>query len=172
MECFPTPNFWHERWCCSHWPLPVYCTLLLFATFIDTRGLEQFLLSLGTFLGKSFQPNFLTPALALQSVTFRWSSWQTKICFILPEFLLNQILLTNIFFDQDFLPNFLLKKIGLPFLQTYHTNTTKPNLPNQTKPTEPNIPNQTYQTNRTKRIKPNVPNQTYQIKCTKPNLHF
>ena len=43
LESFSTQNFWLERWCCRWWPLPICCTILLFATFIDTWGLGHFL---------------------------------------------------------------------------------------------------------------------------------
>ena len=46
----------------------------------------------------------------------------------------------------------------------YQRETTKLNLPNQTRPTRPNLPNQTYQT---KSTKSSLPNQTYQTEPIK-----
>ena len=91
FESPSTPNFWHKRRSCS-WSLsplvPICWTMLPFATFIDTRGLEHcweshvtFWESHGTFSGKSFQPNFLARAPALQSVAF-----SSHICFTLLPF--------------------------------------------------------------------------------------
>ena len=55
FESPSTPNFWHKCWCCSWSPLvPICWTMLPFATFIDTRGLEHCWESHGTFLGRSW----------------------------------------------------------------------------------------------------------------------
>ena len=143
------------------------------------------------FRKKSFHPNFLAQAPALQSVAFRRSTGRPQISFFTtisfwPKFF-NQIFWPrffdlNIFIKKNFLdhgtskPNIPIvpnqkcqTKPNLPN-QTDQTKRTKPNPPNQTyqtKPNKPNIPNQTYQT---KPIKPNLPDQTYQAKPIKPNL--
>ena len=124
--------------------------MLPFATFIDNRGLEQCWESHGTFLGKSFQPNFLVQAPALQSVIIKNF---LDHCFSKPTITI--------------LPNQTKPTKTNVLNQTYQTKCTRPNLRNQTyqtKPNKPNLINQTYQT------KPNLPNQTYQTKPTYPNL--
>ena len=52
------PQFLHERWCCSWSPLPICCTMLPFATFIDSRCLEHFLKSHGPCWEIPSIPNF------------------------------------------------------------------------------------------------------------------
>ena len=59
FEIPSTPNFWHKhRHCCRSPLVPICCTMLLFATFIDTKGMEHSWESNGTFLGNSFQHIF------------------------------------------------------------------------------------------------------------------
>ena len=145
------PIFWHERQHCSR--LWFRCNMLkyaIFTTFIDARGLEYCWESRGTFLGKSFQPNFLAQAPALQSVIIKNF---LDHCFSKPTI--------------SILPNQTKPTKANVLNQTYKTKCTKPNLRNQTYQTKPNKPNLINQTYQTKPTKPNLANQTYQ---TKPNL--
>ena len=52
------PQFLHKRWRCSWSPLPICCTMLPFATFIDSRCLEHFLKSHGPCWEIPSIPNF------------------------------------------------------------------------------------------------------------------
>ena len=61
-DIFESPsnqNFWHKRQHCSWSPLvPICWTMLLFSTFIDTRGLKHCWKSYGTFWESPSNPIF------------------------------------------------------------------------------------------------------------------
>ena len=37
LESPSTHHFWHKRWCCSWWPLPIYAALCFHLQLIDTK---------------------------------------------------------------------------------------------------------------------------------------
>ena len=107
--------------------------MLPFATFIDTGGLQYCSESHEKYLGKSFHPNFLAQAPALQSVALDGQLAYPKSGGVFTTISFCTKLFYQIFFNQDVFD--LISFYEKNFLDYCFSKPTIPILQNHTKPT-------------------------------------